>query len=71
MSAWPGGAVSWHISALFRGLTQAPPTRASSKIEIRNALLAMATGGFDVYHLDNARPASVRPERGSSAPRAC
>ena len=38
------------------------PTADGFKIEIPNALLAMVTGGFYVYHLDNAEFGS-RPSR--------
>jgi hypothetical protein len=54
--------VAGYLGLILWGLTQAPPTQASFKIEIPNALLAMVTGGFWVYHLDNAETGQ-RPSR--------
>jgi hypothetical protein len=54
--------VAGYLGLILWGLTQGPPTQASFQIEIPNALLAMVTGGFYVYHLDNAETGQ-RPSR--------
>ena len=54
--------VAGYVGLVLWGLTQGPPTRDSFKIEIPSALLAMVTGGFYVYHLDNAE-IGQRPSR--------
>ena len=54
--------VAGYLGLILWGLTQGPPTLDSFKIEIPNALLAMVTGGFYVYHLDNAE-IGQRPSR--------
>lgn len=54
--------VAGYLGLILWGLTQAPPTQESFKIEIPNALLAMITGGFYAYHLDNAETGR-RPSR--------
>lgn len=54
--------VAGYLGLILCGLIQGPPTQASFKIEIPNALLAMVTGGFYVYHLDNAE-IGQRPSR--------
>ncbi len=54
--------VAGYLGLILWGLTQAPPTLNSFKIEIPNALLAMVTGGFYAYHLDNAETGQ-RPSR--------
>jgi hypothetical protein len=54
--------VAGYLGLILWGLTQGPPTLDSFKIEIPNALLAMVTGGFYVYHLDNAE-VGQRPSR--------
>jgi hypothetical protein len=54
--------VAGYLGLILWGLTQGPPTQDSFKIEIPNALLAMVTGGFYVYHLDNAETGQ-RPSR--------
>lgn len=46
--------VAGYLGLILWGLTQGPPTSNSFKIEIPSALLSMVTGGFYVYHLDNA-----------------
>ena len=60
VAGWCG--VAGYLGLVLWGLTQGPPTPASFKIEIPNALLAMVTGGFYVYHLDNAETGQ-RPSR--------
>lgn len=52
-----------YLGLVLWGLTQGPPTRDSFKIELPFALLAMVTGAFYVYHLDNAE-IGQRPSRG-------
>jgi hypothetical protein len=54
--------IAGYIALILWGLVQGPPTSDSFKIEVPNALLAMATGGFYVYHLDNAE-IGHRPSR--------
>jgi len=54
--------VAGYLGLILYGLTQGPPTQASFTIEVPNALLAMVTGGFYVYHLDNAET-GLRPSR--------
>ena len=54
--------VAGYVGLILVGLTQAPPTQASFKMELPNALLAMVTGAFYVYHLDNAE-LGQRPSR--------
>jgi hypothetical protein len=54
--------VAGYLGLILWGLTQAPPTLDSFKIVSPNALLAMVTGGFYVYHLDNAE-IGRRPSR--------
>lgn len=54
--------VAGYLGLILWGLTQGPPTQDSFKIEIPNALLSMVTGGFYVYHLDNAE-IGQRPSR--------
>jgi hypothetical protein len=51
-----------YVGLILWGLTQAPPTQDSFKIELPSALLAMVTGAFYVYHLDNAE-IGQRPSR--------
>jgi len=46
--------VAGYVGLILWGLALAPPTQDSFKIEVPYALLAMVTGGFYVYHLDNA-----------------
>ena len=47
--------VAGYLGLILWGLALAPPTQDSFKIEVPYALLAMVTGGFYVYHLDNAQ----------------
>jgi len=54
--------VAGYLGLILWGLTQGPATPASFKIEVPNALLAMVTGGFYAYHLDNAE-IGQRPPR--------
>jgi uncharacterized protein (DUF2384 family) len=54
--------VAGYIALILWGLTQQAPTVDGFKIEVPNALLAMATGGFYAYHLDNAE-IGRRPSR--------
>ena len=54
--------VAGYASLILWGLAFAPPTLAGLKIDAPNALLAMVTGGFYVYHLDNVEMES-RPSR--------
>ena len=54
--------VAGYVGLILLGLTQQAPTMDGFKIEIPNALLAMVTGGFYVYHLDNAE-IGQRPSR--------
>jgi hypothetical protein len=54
--------VAGYLGLILWGLTQGPPTQDSFKIEVPNALLAMVTGSFYVYHLDNAETGR-RPSR--------
>jgi hypothetical protein len=54
--------VAGYLALIIWGLTQAPPTQDSFRIEIPSALLAMVTGAFYVFHLDNAE-AGQRPSR--------
>ena len=54
--------VAGYVGLILLGLTQQAPTMDGFQIEIPNALLAMVTGGFYVYHLDNAE-IGQRPSR--------
>ena len=54
--------VAGYLALIVWGLTQGPPTQKSFSIEIPFALLAMVTGAFYAYHLDNAE-AGKRPSR--------
>jgi hypothetical protein len=54
--------IAGYLALIIWGLTQAPPTQDSFRIEIPSALLAMVTGAFYVFHLDNAE-AGQRPSR--------
>ena len=54
--------VAGYVGLILWGLIQGPPTLDSFKMEVPNALLAMVTGGFYVYHLDNAE-IGRRPSR--------
>jgi hypothetical protein len=55
--------VAGYVALILWGLIQHPtPTVGGFKIEIPNTLLAMVTGGFYVYHLDNAE-IGRRPSR--------
>lgn len=54
--------VAGYLGLVLCGLIQGPPTQDSFKIVLPNALLAMVTGGFYVYHLDNAETGR-RPSR--------
>ena len=54
--------VAGYLGLILWGLTQAAPTADSFRIEIPNALLAMVTGGFYAWHLDNAE-IGRRPSR--------
>jgi hypothetical protein len=54
--------IAGYVGLILWGLTEAPPTRDGFKIVIPYALLAMVTGGFYIYHLDNAE-ISRRPSR--------
>ncbi|MCK1651575.1 hypothetical protein IVA88_09010 [Bradyrhizobium sp. 149] len=54
--------IAGYLALIIWGLTQAPPTEDSFRIEIPSALLAMVTGAFYVFHLDNAE-AGQRPSR--------
>jgi hypothetical protein len=54
--------VAGYIALILWGLTQQAPTAEGFKLEVPNALLAMATGGFYAYHLDNAE-IGRRPSR--------
>jgi hypothetical protein len=54
--------VAGYLGLILGGLVQGPPTLDSFKIVLPNALLAMVTGGFYVYHLDNAE-IGRRPSR--------
>jgi hypothetical protein len=54
--------VAGYVGLILWGLTQQAPTSEGFKIDIPNALLAMVTGGFYVYHLDNAE-IGCRPSR--------
>jgi hypothetical protein len=54
--------IAGYVALILWGLTQGPPTQDSFKIEIPSALLAMVTGGFYVFHLDNAE-IGQRPSR--------
>jgi hypothetical protein len=62
--------VAGYLGLVLWGLAFQSPTLAGLKIDAPNALLAMVTGGFYVWHLDNveldARPSRVR-EIGSQA----
>lgn len=54
--------VAGYVGLILWGLTQGPPTLDSFKIELPSVLLAMVTGAFYVYHLDNAE-IGQRPSR--------
>jgi hypothetical protein len=54
--------VAGYLGLILAGLTEGLPTQNSLKVEIPNVLLAMVTGGFYVYHLDNAE-IGQRPSR--------
>jgi hypothetical protein len=54
--------VAGYVGLILLGLTQQAPTIDGFKIEMPNALLAMVTGGFYAYHLDNAE-IGQRPSR--------
>jgi hypothetical protein len=54
--------VAGYVGLILLGLIQQAPTSDGFKIEVPNALLAMVTGGFYVYHLDNAEVCR-RPSR--------
>jgi hypothetical protein len=54
--------VAGYLGLILAGLTEGLPTQNSLKVEIPNVLLAMVTGGFYVYHLDNAETGR-RPSR--------
>jgi hypothetical protein len=54
--------VAGYVGLILWGLAQQAPTSEGFKIDIPNALLAMVTGGFYVYHLDNAE-IGCRPSR--------
>lgn len=54
--------VAGYLALIVWGLTQGPPTLDSFRIEIPSALLAMVTGAFYAFHLDNAE-AGQRPSR--------
>jgi hypothetical protein len=54
--------VAGYVGLILLGLIQQEPTLDGFKIEVPNALLAMVTGGFYVYHLDNAE-VGQRPSR--------
>lgn len=51
-----------YLGLVLWGFVFAPPTLAGLKIDAPNALLAMVTGGFYAYHLDNVETNS-RPSR--------
>jgi hypothetical protein len=55
--------IAGYLALILWGLTQQAPTADSFKIEVPNMLLAMVTGGFYVYHLDNAE-LGTRPSVG-------
>jgi len=52
--------IAGYIALVLWGLVLAPPTANSFKIELPYALLAMVTGGFYAYHLDNAESGRQR-----------
>jgi hypothetical protein len=54
--------VAGYVALISWGLTQASPSLDGFKIEVSNALLAIATGWFYVYHLDNVE-LDQRPSR--------
>ena len=54
--------VAGYVGLVLLGLTQQEPTIDGFQLEMPNALLAMVTGGFYVYHLDNAE-IGRRPSR--------
>ena len=54
--------VAGYVALILWGLTQGPPTEKGFQIDAPNMLLAMVTGGFYVYHLDNAE-IGKRPSR--------
>ena len=54
--------VAGYVSLILWGLTQQVPTLDGFIIDAPFALLAMVTGGFYVYHVDNAEIGS-RPSR--------
>jgi hypothetical protein len=55
-------SVAGYLSLILWGLTQQAPTLDSFKMEAPFALVAMVSGGFYVYHLDNGEMCS-RPPR--------
>jgi len=55
--------IAGYASLILWGLTQQEPTANGLLIDAPYALLAMVTGGFYVYHLDNAE-LGQRPSRG-------
>jgi hypothetical protein len=54
--------VAGYVGLILWGLTQQAPTLDGFQIDAPSALLAMVTGGFYVYHLDNAE-IGQRPSR--------
>jgi hypothetical protein len=54
--------IAGYVALVIFGLTQQGPTPDFFKMEAPSALLAMVTGGFYVYHLDNAE-LGRRPSR--------
>jgi hypothetical protein len=54
--------VAGYVGLILFGLTQVAPTLDGFEIDAPYALLAMVTGGFYVYHLDNAE-IGRRPSR--------
>jgi uncharacterized protein (DUF2384 family) len=51
-----------YVGLVLWGFVLAPPTLAGLKVDAPNALIAMVTGGFYVYHLDNVEM-NTRPSR--------
>ena len=54
--------IAGYVALILWGFTQQIPTLDGLKIDAPNALLGMVTGGFYVYHLDNAETGR-RPSR--------
>lgn len=54
--------IAGYLALIVWGLTQAAPTLDSFKMEVPFVLLAMVTGAFYAFHLDNAE-AGQRPSR--------